>query len=88
MSSRELIRPADNEIAAATRDAAAGSLSFSAALLNSSFMVANTVVNGIHPQPNQFTGGEGPATGQEVLISVNFLTPARGYELTPLVDRR
>jgi len=67
--------PADNEIAAATRDAAAGSLSFSASLVNSSFMVANTVVNGIFPKPNQFTGGEGPATGQEVLISVNFLMP-------------
>jgi hypothetical protein len=38
-------------------------------------MVANTVINGIFPKPNQFTGGEGPATGQEVLISVNFLTP-------------
>jgi hypothetical protein len=38
-------------------------------------MVANTVVNGIFPKPNQFTGGEGPATGQEVLISVNFLMP-------------
>jgi hypothetical protein len=67
--------PADVEIAAATRDAAAGSLSFSAALLNSSFMVMNTVVNGIFAKPNQFTGGEGSTTGQEVGISVNFLTP-------------
>ena len=63
------------EIAAATRDAAAGSLSFSASVLNPSFTVANTVVNGINKQPNQFTGGEGSATGQEVLISVNFLPP-------------
>jgi hypothetical protein len=67
--------PADNEIAAATRDAAAGALSFSASLVNSSFTVANTVINGINPKPNQTTGGEGPTTGQEVLISVNFLTP-------------
>jgi hypothetical protein len=67
--------PADNEITAATRDAAAGSLSFSPSLVNSSFMVANTVINGINPKPNQFTGGEGPATGQEVLISVSFLPP-------------
>ena len=37
--------------------------------------MANTVVDGINKQPNQFTGGEGPATGQEVLISVNFLMP-------------
>jgi hypothetical protein len=66
--------PADVEIAAATRDAAAGSLTFSASVLNSSFMVANTVVNGIHSQPNQFTGGEGPATGQEVQITATFQT--------------
>jgi len=37
-------------------------------------MVANTVVNGIHAVPNQFTGGEGPATGQEVRITATFLT--------------
>jgi hypothetical protein len=67
--------PADNEITAATRDAAARSLSFTPSLVNSSFMVANTVINGINPKPNQFTGGEGPATGQEVLISVSFLPP-------------
>jgi hypothetical protein len=67
--------PADVEIAAATREAAAGTLSFTASVLNSSFQVANSVVNGIFPKPNQFTGGEGPATGQELLISVNFLTP-------------
>jgi hypothetical protein len=67
--------PADVEIAAATRDAAAGALSFSASLVNSSLMVANTVINGIHPKPNQTTGGEGPATGQEVLFQVSFLPP-------------
>jgi len=67
--------PADVEIAAATRDAAAGSLSASVTVLNPNFTVANSVVNGINKKPNQFTGGEGPATGVEVLISVNFLTP-------------
>jgi hypothetical protein len=67
--------PADVEIAAATRDALAGSLSFSASVVNPSFSVANTVVNGIFRKPNQFTGGEGPATGEEVLINVTFLTP-------------
>ena len=66
--------PADVEIAAATRNAAAGSLTFSASVLNPSFTVANTVVNGIHAVPNQFTGGEGPATGQEVRITATFLT--------------
>jgi hypothetical protein len=67
--------PADNEIAAATRDSLAGTLSFSTTTLSSNFSVANTVVNGIHKQPNQFTGGEGPTSGQETLISVNFLPP-------------
>ena len=67
--------PADNEIAAATRDSLAGSLNFSTTTLSSNFSVLNTVVNGIHKQPNQFTGGEGPTSGQETQISVNFLPP-------------
>jgi hypothetical protein len=67
--------PADNEIAAATRDSLDNSLSFSTKTLNSNFPVLNTVVNGIHKQPNQFTGGEGPTRGQETQISVNFLPP-------------
>jgi hypothetical protein len=67
--------PADVEIAAATRDSSAGTLSFTAGAITSTFAVANTVVNGIHPKPNQFTGGEGPFTGQEVEIFVKFTTP-------------
>ena len=67
--------PADVEISAATRDSSAGTLTFAVSILNSSFAVANTVINGIHKSPNQFTAGEGPATGEEVLISVNFTTP-------------
>lgn len=67
--------PADVEIGAATRDSLDGSLSFFASLINPTFSVANTVVNGIHKLPNQFTGGEGPATGEEVLITVTFTTP-------------
>lgn len=67
--------PSDVEIASATRDSAAGTLSYTVTLLNPSFTAANSVVNGINPFPNQFTGGEGAVTGQEVLISVNFNTP-------------
>jgi hypothetical protein len=67
--------PADVEIAVATRDGIAGDLSFTASLVNSSFSVANTVVNGINKIPNQKTGGEGPATGREVLIDVTFKPP-------------
>ena len=65
--------PGDREFAAF--DSAAGGLTFATTLLNSSFTVSNTVVNGIHPVPTQFTGGEGPATGQEVLFSIMFNTP-------------
>jgi hypothetical protein len=67
--------PGDVEIASATRDSAAGTLSYTVTLLNPNFTAANSVVNGINTFPNQFTGGEGAVTGQEVLISVNFNTP-------------
>ena len=68
----------------------AGTLSVTPALLNSSFTVANTVVDGIHPSPNQFTGGEGPATGQEVRFTVGFsptvTLPADHYFFRPEVQ--
>jgi len=67
--------PADVEIGSATRESAAGTLTFTAAIVNPNFTVANTVVNGINKIPNQFTGGEGSATGEEVQISVVFTTP-------------
>lgn len=67
--------PSDVEIGSATRDSADGSLTFSAAILNDRFTVANTVVNGINKVPNQFTGGEGPATGEEVMFTVTFSVP-------------
>jgi hypothetical protein len=65
--------PADNQFGAA--DGKVGQLSFTTTLLNSSFTAANSVVNGIHPIPNQFTGGEGAVTGLEVRFNVTFLTP-------------
>ena len=67
--------PSDVEIASATRDSVAGTLSFTGTVLNPSFTAANTVVNGIGKSPGQFTGGEGPARGAEVQISVDFNTP-------------
>jgi len=69
--------PSDVEIAAATRDAAASpaTLSFAATLVKNGVMaVTNTVVDGINPKP-QFTGGEGPATGEEVEIDITFTPP-------------
>jgi hypothetical protein len=65
--------PSDNNFAAA--DGASGQLSFTTTLLNPSFHAANSVVNGINPLPHQFTGGEGPVTGQEVQFNVTFHTP-------------
>jgi hypothetical protein len=65
--------PSDNNFAAA--DGTSGSLSFTTTLLSSSFTASNSVANGINAQPNQFTGGEGPVTGQEVQINVIFNTP-------------
>jgi len=66
--------PADVEIASATRDGIAGTLKFNATSAGA-FSVANTVVNGINKKPGQFTGGEGPASGEQVVISVDFTTP-------------
>ena len=65
--------PSDNNFAAA--DSALGQLSFTTTVLNTSFTAANSVVNGINANPNQFTGGEGPVTGQEVQFNVTFNTP-------------
>jgi hypothetical protein len=65
--------PSDNQFAAF--DSGLGSLSFSASILNPSFTAANSVVNGIHASPNQFTGGEGAVTGEEVLFTIVFNTP-------------
>jgi len=67
--------PADVEIAAATRDGSLGTLGFTATSLNGSFSVLNTVVNGINRKPNNTTLGEGPATGEEVEITITFTTP-------------
>jgi hypothetical protein len=64
-----------SDVAFDSRDSTAGTLSFSTTGLDASFTVANSVLNGIHPKPNQTTGGEGPVTGQEVLFSVIFNTP-------------
>lgn len=66
-----------SDVALASRDRAAGELTVLATLqLNPTATVANSVVNGIHPIPNQTTGGEGPVTGgRGVSFDVNFTTP-------------
>jgi hypothetical protein len=66
--------PSDNEIETATRDASLGTLSYSAASLGR-FAVANSVVNGINAFPASKTGGEGPASGEGVQVTITFTQP-------------
>jgi hypothetical protein len=81
--------PSDVEINDATRDSLNNSLSADPTVVNPTFSVLNSVVDGIHPSPNQFTGGEGSVTGEEVTITVTFnppiLLPADHYFFRPEV---
>ena len=65
-----------SDVAFDSRDNAAGALSFSTSVLNASFSALNSVApGGIHPKPNQTTGGNGPVTGTEVQFNITFTTP-------------
>ena len=64
--------PSDVELD--SRDAADMNMSFAATSLGQ-FAVLNSVATGIHPSPVQHTGGDGPASGQEVQFDVTFTTP-------------
>jgi len=65
-----------SDVAFQVTDSATGTLSFSPTVLNPSFTVANSVQpGGIHPIPNQTTGGDGPVTGTQVLFNITFNTP-------------
>jgi len=66
--------PAD--VALADRDTATGSLAFTATSLSPSSDALNSVqAGGIHPKPNNATGGNGAVTGEEVRFDVSFTTP-------------
>jgi len=71
--------PADVEIAAATREFAAGTLTFTPTLINPAFAVANSLQEGGIPPVGApgfpFTGGQGAITGEEVLIALHFTPP-------------
>jgi PEP-CTERM motif len=70
-----------SDVAFDSRDSAAGGLVFSSSVLSTSFTAVNSVQpGGIHPLPNVATGGNGPLTGQEILINVSFATP---FDLPP-----
>jgi len=55
------------------RDTTTDSLIVSFTVLNPSFSALNSVLNGIHPAPNNLTLGEGPVSGAEGLMSLTFV---------------
>jgi hypothetical protein len=58
------------------RDTASSNLTFTTDLLNANFTAANSVQpGGIHPIPNQTTGGDHGITGEEVQFNITFTTP-------------
>jgi hypothetical protein len=66
--------PADVELV--DRDTASGNLTFTTTQLSPSFTADNSVApGGIHPQPDQTTGGNKSVTGEEVQFNVDFTTP-------------
>src|SRR5215467_11971146 len=80
-----------SDVALDERAFSAGSPGLTAIVINSSFTANNSVKpGGIHPMPNQTTNGNGPVTGQETVISVNFTTPfnlpADHYFFVPQVE--
>ena len=68
--------PSDVELDDRDTSPSPGNLTFSTKVLSSTFTAANSVLpGGIHPTPNQTTGGNGSVTGQEVEFDVTFTTP-------------
>lgn len=67
-----------------------GQLSVNQTQLSGSFTAQNSVLNGIHPLPNQRTGGEGPVSGREIVFAVTlndpFVLPAGHYFFVPQVQ--
>jgi hypothetical protein len=80
--------PSDD--AFATRSSTAAELVFVPAIVQMSFTASNSVLNGIHPMPGQFTGGDGAVTGQEVTFNLSFSSalnlPADHYFFVPQVQ--
>jgi hypothetical protein len=80
-----------SDVALDERKSSEGSLNFIPVVLQSTFTANNSVQpGGIHPKPNQTTGGDKSVTGQETVIAVNFTTPfdlaAGQYFFVPQVE--
>jgi hypothetical protein len=77
-----------SDVAFDSGDSVLNSLTFTATSLGA-FSVANSVVNGINPKPNQTTDGEGAVSGQEVAfvfdLTTPFMLPAGHYFFVPQV---
>jgi PEP-CTERM motif-containing protein len=69
-----------SDVAFDDRDTASGNLTFTTVDVGA-FAASNSVVpGGIHPSPNETTGGNGSATGEEVTFSVTLTSP---FSLAP-----
>jgi hypothetical protein len=80
-----------SDVAFLEADAATDGLRYSTSELAATFTANNSVQpGGIHPKPNQHTGGDGPITGEEVEFDVSFthglLLPANHYFFVPQVE--
>jgi hypothetical protein len=84
--------PSDVEFASRSNtNSSPQNLTFTTMVLSNSFAAANSILpGGIHPQPFQTTGGNGPVTGQEVQFTLTFNTPfnlpADHYFFVPQVE--
>ena len=80
-----------SDVVFGSRDSTGGTLSFTTTTLSASFTANNSVLpGGIHPSPNQTTGGNGAVTGQEVEFDIAFNTTislvADHYFFVPMVQ--
>ena len=64
-----------SDTATAARDSADQTLSSMPSVVNATFTASNSVLNGIHPMPNQTTGGEGAVSGEEVQFNLVLRSP-------------
>jgi hypothetical protein len=65
-----------SDVALDSRDSASATLTFTTHVLANQFVTGNSVTpGGVQPFPNQTTGGNGPARGQEVQFDVTFSSP-------------